>query len=119
MASFLTAFGFHNSHSTERSYVEMPNGEKRHFDCRYFNLHNTMGYLPLLGLFTAAKRFKSIIDRQNIQSLSGFNFAIAFRGILEAVGLGIILFCIDIIVTIGRLIAGSYKPIIHGVIQIF
>lgn len=76
------------------------------------NVLNSGGYCPGLSLLTGS--FKIVIASQNFYQRgwkenpnAALVLATLFRGIIEVLQLGILLFIIDIIFTVGRLLTGT------------
>jgi len=65
------------------------------------NVVTALGYIPILGIFTAYLRFTVVIENRDKESFS-FKATMIVRAVIEAIGCGLLLLIPDIIVSIYR-----------------
>ena len=87
----VATIGFHNSHTALGR-----NGES-------INIYNGLGYIPVIG---AVLRLMGVFGRNSPPSSQEGRVLLCFlkiRAVTELIGLGLLWFPLDIIVTIGRM----------------
>jgi hypothetical protein len=94
--------GFHTTASFKKIDPQVGEKEKLKSATNVVNALNIAGYFPITGLITGIIRFKASYYGREREEYRKFNYALIGRGIVECLGAGILLFVIDIIVTIGR-----------------
>ncbi len=99
-------FGFHNARTgavfqtLDRDGSDVPAYYKR------VNVINVVGYLGPLGILTGIARLKGMQADMKMVGFEGMRSATIGRAVVEILCLGILLFIVDIIVSLGRHLCG-------------